>query len=174
MTLTPSNHHSHVTPIQTRQRIIAVPNRGDVNLPDPLKDRLQARGPAAQLAATAGICRSQHPQPALQYYLLDSSGFEPNVFTKIFSGINDDVQLTVTGANCGLPALGAVRLVLEPKPGLPTDATTPGLHRRLHRNLPFFVINNESGWYEGWMIHDLVVPQKRHRHAKTATRNSEC
>ena len=21
-----------------------------------------------------------------------------------------------------------------------------------------FVINNESGWYEGWMIHDLTVP----------------
>src|SRR5262249_38022760 len=21
-----------------------------------------------------------------------------------------------------------------------------------------FVINNESGWYEGWMIHDLMVP----------------
>ncbi len=21
-----------------------------------------------------------------------------------------------------------------------------------------FVINNESGWYEGWMIHDLRVP----------------
>jgi hypothetical protein len=21
-----------------------------------------------------------------------------------------------------------------------------------------FVINNESGWYEGWMIHDLIVP----------------
>ena len=23
---------------------------------------------------------------------------------------------------------------------------------------PLFVINNESGWYEGWMIHDLTVP----------------
>src|SRR5947207_2672016 len=21
-----------------------------------------------------------------------------------------------------------------------------------------FVINNESGWYEGWMIHDLTIP----------------
>jgi hypothetical protein len=21
-----------------------------------------------------------------------------------------------------------------------------------------FVINNESGWYEGWMIHDITVP----------------
>jgi len=23
---------------------------------------------------------------------------------------------------------------------------------------PLFVINNESGWYEGWMIHDITVP----------------
>jgi hypothetical protein len=23
-----------------------------------------------------------------------------------------------------------------------------------------FVINNESGWYEGWMIHDITVPPK--------------
>jgi hypothetical protein len=58
------------------------------------------------------------PQPA---------GFEPNIFTTIFPMINDHVQLTVTGANCGLPAVGAVRLVLEPKPGLPTDPNNPRL-----------------------------------------------
>jgi hypothetical protein len=44
-----------------------------------------------------------------QYYLLDTTGFEPNVFTTIFPGINDHVQLTVTGANCGLPTVGAAR-----------------------------------------------------------------
>jgi hypothetical protein len=47
-----------------------------------------------------------------QYYLLDTSGFQPNVFTTIFLGINDQVQLTATGGNCGLPTVGAVRLVL--------------------------------------------------------------
>jgi len=24
---------------------------------------------------------------------------------------------------------------------------------------PLLVINNESGWYEGWMIHDITVPE---------------
>src|SRR6516165_12564704 len=61
-----------------------------------------------------------------QYYLLDTNGFEPNVFTAIIPGVNDgNVQLTATGGNCGLPTLGAVRVVLEPKPGLPTDPNNP-------------------------------------------------
>ncbi len=65
------------------------------------------------------------PSQLFQYYLLDTNGFQPNDFTKIFPGVNDHVQLTVTGANCGLPTVGAVRVVLEPKPGLPTDPNNP-------------------------------------------------
>jgi hypothetical protein len=67
--------------------------------------------------------------------------------------------LTVTGANCGLTTIGAVRVVLEPKPGLPTDPNNPRAFNDVFTDIsPLFVINNESGWYEGWMIHDLVVP----------------
>jgi len=36
-------------------------------------------------------------------------------------GVNDKAMLTATGADYGLPTIGAVRLVLEAKPGLPTD-----------------------------------------------------
>jgi hypothetical protein len=36
-------------------------------------------------------------------------------------GVNDQAMLTATGADCGLPTISAVRLVLEAKPGLPTD-----------------------------------------------------
>ena len=73
--------------------------------------------------------------------------------------MNDHVQLTVTGANCGLPTIGAVRVVLEPKPGLPTDPTNPRAFNDVFIDLSnLFVINNESGWYEGWMIHDITVP----------------
>jgi hypothetical protein len=62
-----------------------------------------------------------------QYYLLDTTGFEPNVFTAIIPGVNDgNVQLTATGGNCGLATVGAVRVVLEPKPGLPIDPTNTG------------------------------------------------
>jgi hypothetical protein len=91
--------------------------------------------------------------------LLDATGFEPNVFTTIIPDVNDQVQLTVTGGNCGLPTIGAVRVVLEPKPGLPTDPNDPRAFNDVFTDIaPLFVINNESGWYEGWMIHDLTVP----------------
>jgi hypothetical protein len=52
-----------------------------------------------------------------------------------------------------------VRLVLEPKPGLPTDPKDPRAFNDVFTDISgLFVINNESGWYEGWMIHDLTVP----------------
>jgi len=58
-----------------------------------------------------------------------------------------------------LPAIGAVRVVLEPKPGLPTDPTDPRAFIDVFTDISgLFVINNESGWYEGWMIHDVTVP----------------
>ena len=139
-----------------------VANRGDVvNVPKPLKDRLiqLADRPHTYLPLQV-FAEADNPSQLFQYYLLDTRGFELNVFTMIFPGVNDHVQLTVTGGNCGLPTVGAVRVVLEPKPGLPTDPNNP----RAPSTVPFtdispvFVINNESGWYEGWMIHDIMVP----------------
>jgi hypothetical protein len=56
--------------------------------------------------------------------------------------------------------VGAVRVVLEPKPGLPTDPNNPRAFIDVFTDISsLFVINNESGWYEGWMIHDITVPQ---------------
>ena len=67
--------------------------------------------------------------------------------------------MTATGGNCGLPTVGAVRVVLEPKLGLPTDPNNPRAFNDVFTDIsPLFVINNESGWYEGWMIHDITVP----------------
>jgi hypothetical protein len=94
-----------------------------------------------------------------QYYLLDTNGFEPNVFTARIPGANDTAMLTATGADCGLPTVGSVRLVVEPKPGLPIDPNNVRAFIDIFTDIdPLFVINNESGWYEGWMIHDLTVP----------------
>jgi hypothetical protein len=139
----------------------AVASRGDiVNLPQPLQDRLiqLADRPHTYLPMPA-FAEADGPSQLFQYYLLDTTGFEPNVFTTIFPGVNDQVQLTVTGGNCGLPTVGAVRVVLEPKPGLPTDPNDPRAFNDVFTDIsPLFVINNESGWYEGWMIHDLTVP----------------
>src|SRR5262249_23727110 len=126
----------------------------------PLRDALArlADRPHSQLPLQI-FNEADSPSQLFQYYLLDTNGFEPNVFTKIFPGGNDSVQLTATGPNCGLPTRGVVRLVLEPKPDLPTDPNNPRAFNDVFTDVSgLFVINNESGWYEGWMIHDLTVP----------------
>lgn len=140
----------------------AVRTRGDIaQLPTPLQDRLAqlANRPHSQLP-TQAYAEADLPSQLFQYYLVDTSAFQPDVFTAIFPGVNDHAQLTATGGNCGLPTVGAVRLVLEPKPGLPTDPNDPRAFVDVFTDLSgLFVINNESGWYEGWMIHDMTVPK---------------
>ncbi|HET7527961.1 MAG TPA: hypothetical protein VFK10_18620, partial [Burkholderiaceae bacterium] len=135
-------------------------HRGDVRfLPDALQDRLEtlAARPHSTLP-TQAFAEADHPSQLFQYYLLDSGGFEPNVFTKRFPGVNDNVQLTATGFDCGLSTVGAVRLVVEPKPDLPTDPNDVRAFIDIFTDISgLFVINNESGWYEGWMIHDMKV-----------------
>src|SRR5256712_5470822 len=135
-----------------------VRNRGDIrNLPDPLKDRLVrlADRPHSQLPtqayAEAHFDRppfKPKPSQLFQYYLLDTTGFEPNPFTSLFPGVNDTAMLTATGPVCGLPTIGAVRVVLEPKPGLPTDPNDVRAFIDIFTDISgLFVINNESGWY---------------------------
>src|SRR4029077_3512135 len=72
------------------------------------------------------------------------------------------------------PTIASVRLVVEPKPGLPTDPNNPRAFIDVFTDIAgLFVINNESGWYEGWMIHDLIVPNvappRRDGHAQFGT-----
>src|SRR6266481_4500141 len=138
-----------------------VANRGDIRkLPAELQDRLiRLAGRPHSVLPVQTFNEADQPSQLFQYYLLDTAGFEPNVFTTRIPGVNDAVELSVTGANCGLPTIGAVRVVLEPKPGLPTDPNDPNAFIDVFTDIdPLFVINNESGWYEGWMIHDLTVP----------------
>src|SRR6201998_4157759 len=140
----------------------AVRGRGDIaKLPGELQDRLAqlANRPHTYIPLQV-FAEADGASQLFQYYLLDSNGFEPNVFTAIIPGVNDgNVQLTATGGNCGLPTVGALRVVLEPKPGLPTDPNTPRPFNDFFTDIsPLFVINNESGWYEGWMIHNITVP----------------
>jgi hypothetical protein len=104
-----------------------VDSRGDiVGLPGPLKDLLvrMAGRPHSQLPQQA-YAEAPAPSQLFQYYLLDTTGFEPNPFTSLIPGVNDTAMLTATGSNCGLPTFAAVRVVLEPKPGLPTDPRGP-------------------------------------------------
>jgi hypothetical protein len=137
-----------------------VASRGDIaQLPRPLKTRLMrlADRPHSFLP-TQTYAEADKPSQLFQYYLLDTNGFEPNVFTTRFPGVNNTVQLSATGADCHLPTVGAVRLVLEPKPDLPTDPNDIRAFIDVFTDIsPLFVINNEGGWYEGWMIHDLTV-----------------
>jgi hypothetical protein len=141
--------------------IRTVANRDDIQkLPAPLKERLaQLAGRPHSVLPVQAFAEADQPSQLFQYYLLDTTGFEPNVFTTSIPGVNDAAQLSVTGADCGLPTIGTVRVVLEPKPGLPTDPNDPHAFIDVFTDIdPLFVINNESGWYEGWMIHDLTVP----------------
>jgi hypothetical protein len=136
--------------------------RGDVKfLPVALQDRLieLAERPLTFPPMTA-FAEADDPSVLFLYYLLDTTEFQPNVFTAAIPGIND--QAIPTGANFangGLPTIGAVRVVLEPKEGLPTDPDGPGAFIDMFTDISgLFVINNEAGWYEGWMIRDLTVP----------------
>jgi hypothetical protein len=137
-----------------------VEHRGDVrHLPGPLRERLEGLAQRPHSAVpTQAFAEADQPSQLFQYYLLDTKGFEANPFTKLFQGVNDQAQLTATGFDCGLSTIGAVRLVVEPKPGLPTDPEDVGAFIDIFTDISgLFVINNESGWYEGWMIHDLRV-----------------
>src|SRR5262245_4248327 len=130
----------------------------------PLQDRLVTLDCSphsiAPLQVFAEAEPVNHKSRLFMYYLLDNTGFEPSVFTTRIPGVNDDpsTMLTVWGANCGLATIGSVRLALEPKPDLPTDPDDPRAFIDIFTDIRgLFVINNESGWYEGWMIHDLRV-----------------
>ena len=135
--------------------------RGDiVNLPRQLKRRLTqlAKRPHTYLPAQV-FAEATKPSQLFQYYLVDTRNFQPNVFTNTINGINDGAVPTATGANRDRPAIGAIRLVLEPKPGLPTDPNDVRAFIDIFTDVSgLFVINNESGWYEGWMIRDVPVP----------------
>ena len=136
--------------------------RGDlVHLPDALKDRLiTLHNRPRTFDPMQVFAEAPKPSQLVQYYLLDTKHFQPNVFTKTIKGINDGVAPSATGPNHDLPTIGAVRVVVEPKPGLPTDPNNPGAFIDMFTDISgLFVINNESGWYEGWMIHDVTVPK---------------
>jgi hypothetical protein len=140
-----------------------VRNRADVvNLPAPLKDRLGeiAEDPHSYLPLQA-FAEADKPSQLFQYYLLDATNFQPNIFTSVIAGLNDGaIPTAANAANGKLPTIGAVRVVLEPKPGLTTNPNSVGSFIDIFTDISgLFVINNESGWYEGWMIHDLIVPQ---------------
>jgi hypothetical protein len=137
-----------------------IARRGDVrNLPDPLKQRIvELAGRPHSTVPTQAFAEADRPSMLFGYALLDTSHFQPNVFTTTIPGVNDGVAPTATGANGDLPTIGSVRLVVEPKPGLPTDPEDPGAFIDIFTDVSgLFVVNNESGWYEGWMIYTLDI-----------------
>jgi len=137
-------------------------HREDVrHLPAPLKTRLvELAGRPHTYNPMRAFAEADKSSQLFQYYLLDTNGFQPNLFTSIVPGVNDHaIPTAANAANGKLSTIGSVRIVLEPKPGLPTDPRDPGAFIDIFTDISgLFVINNESGWYEGWMIHDLIVP----------------
>ena len=178
-----------VPPLETCHPSACTPgfcSRGDIaplsseSQTQPLQDRLVTLDcsphsiPPLQVFAEADPTTSK--SRLFMYYLLDSTGFQPSVFTTTIAGLNDDpsTMLTVWGANCGLSTIGSVRVALEPKPDLPSDPDDPRAFIDVFTDIRgLFVINNESGWYEGWMIHDLrvadVAPRDASGHVQFGT-----
>ena len=153
----------HADPMPHKpKRPSSIAHRHDItNAPGELQDRLfELNDRPHSFPPLTVFAEAQTPSQLFQYYLLSTDGFQRNIFTTTIPGINDGVAPTATGANHDLPTIGAVRVELEPKPGLPTDPNDPGAFIDIFTDISgLFVINNESGWYEGWMIHDLEVPQ---------------
>lgn len=161
VTISPPCHPTTCTPgFCTRGDIAPL---GTESATRPLQDRLATLACSPRSIAPLQVFAEADPNAGgksrlFMYYLLDSKGFQPSVFTTQIHGVNDQAMLTVFGANCSLSTIGAVRLALEPKPDLPTDPDDVRAFIDVFTDIRgLFVINNESGWYEGWMIHDLRV-----------------
>src|SRR4029077_11744946 len=86
----------HPSP-QAATDIATVASRGDVaGLPLPLKNRLlRLAGRPHTMLPMQIFAEADGPSQLFKYFLIDTTGFEPNVFTTRFPGINDHVQLTV-------------------------------------------------------------------------------
>src|SRR6059036_1227147 len=93
-----------------------VAERRDVRqLPTPVKSRLVeiAERPHTYLPITA-FSEAASPSQLFQYYLLDTTGFQPNVFTSVIPGVNDTaIPTAANAADDGLPTIASVRVVLE-------------------------------------------------------------
>jgi hypothetical protein len=140
--------------------------RGDIApLPGPLCDRLvELTARPKSLPVLPVFNEDDETSQLFGYYLLDTEEFERNVFTAPFKGINDKALPTgANAANGGMPSIGAIRMIYEPKSGLPGDpksADDPAAFVDVFTDISgLFVINNEAGWYEGWVIRDMTVPK---------------
>ena len=127
--------------------------RGDIaSLPQPLKDRLArlAARPHTYLPMQA-FAEADGPSQLFQYVLLDTHGFQPNVFTTTFPGVNDKVMLTATGPTAGSRRWARCGWCSSRRK---TPERCPKIRAHfidIFTDInPMFVINNESGWYEGW------------------------
>src|SRR5258708_38203317 len=83
---------------QAASDIAALATRDDVvGLPAPLKNRLLRLAGRPHTYLPLQIFAEADGRSLLfKYFLVDTSGFEGNVFTTIFPGVNDHAQLTVT------------------------------------------------------------------------------
>src|SRR5688572_12820703 len=87
----------------------SIRQRGDIKfLPAPLQDRLVELGrrPHSYLPLTV-FSEAEAPSQLFGYYLLDTTAFQPNVFTSIVPGINDNgvIPTGANFANGGLPTV---------------------------------------------------------------------
>ncbi|MDP2345318.1 MAG: hypothetical protein Q8O67_30520 [Deltaproteobacteria bacterium] len=89
------------------------------------------------------------------YYLIDSANLK-NPFTSQEAGFNEQCGLAID------EPIGTIRAVIEPNSDGVVDAADPHSRVELFTDVcGVAVINNESGWYEGWLISDVLIPEVR-------------
>ncbi|MGH9908958.1 MAG: hypothetical protein ACRD8U_25650 [Pyrinomonadaceae bacterium] len=116
-------------------------------MPPLLKVRLiELAAPPNTFDPITSFSEADEPSRLFQFYLLDTLNFQPNVFTATIPGINDGaIPTAANAANGGLPTIGAVRVVLEPKPGLPTDPNDPRAFIDIFMDFSGLFVINTSG-----------------------------
>src|SRR4051812_20632376 len=113
----------HPNPTADQDEATVLHRADVVKLPQPLKHTLGELARELHNAPpTPAFAEADKSSQLFQYYLLDTRHFQPNVFTAIVPGLNDGaIPTAANAANGRRPTFGAVRVVLEPKPGLPTE-----------------------------------------------------
>jgi hypothetical protein len=145
---------------ESTEQLGAGDDQGSSTTPAALHDRIDELDACeSRLGSTLGTYPVQRIQgmtetePVLYaFYNVDMEGLD-NSFTARIAGVNDQCELPANAA------IGTVRAVLEAEPGAVIDANDPRSRVHIFTDVCGLApIRNESGWYEGWLVHDVRVP----------------
>ena len=117
--------------------------------------------PAATLDLPLTVfSEADEPSQLFGYYLLDTTGFPPNVFTSIVPGINDNGVIRRARTSQRWTSDGGSGARDAGAEAWPPDGSRQSarVHRHVHRHLGPVRHQQRVGLVQRWMLHDLRVP----------------